>query len=575
MKRILFSLLVASFVPAARLDAQRFDPRDARWIRLSTSDFELYTCAQEKDGRDLLRSFEQMKGFFQKASPVPVSDDFPIRIVAFETAGQFAFYSPSGKVVAYFSPGPRTDYIVLQDPSRASYPSGIHEYMHLLVKHSGVRLPVWLNEGWADVYSTLRPVRDGVAVGDLIEGRVKTLETSAWADLDVLDSVRSDSELLTENARAGIFYAESWALVHMLFLSPEYADGFPKFLSALNRGRPLADALGTVWGKSTAQVFADLQNYMKKRRLSGRVFEAPLGKAESAVDVTKLDSFDARLMLGDLLVALNRRAEARIEFESLARLRPENLQVSEALGFTALSVKDYDAARINFEKVYAAGGNNPRMCFELALLESRAGRPAERVVEPLHRALQVKPDYVEAQMQLGLYYVASRDYSKAVETLTSIKKIGPDKAFVVFGSLAYAYLQTGDLEKARADAVYAKQWARDARQSAGQDQLIALIDARAKSPFAPRPGERIQRISGAVTAVDCSSGAPRLVLAAGNQTVLLEVPDMSAVEKAHTGQGKELILSCGPQQPVRMIVDYAPASVIQAGPAGVIRRIEY
>jgi tetratricopeptide (TPR) repeat protein len=570
MKRTaLFLLLAQSLV------AQKPDPREAHWTRLTTSDFDLYTCAPEKEGRELLRSFEQIRGFFQKASPVPLLEDFPVRVVAFESKDQFSFYSPGGKVVAYYVPGTRTDYIVMQDPSRESYPFGIHEYVHLLVKHSGIRLPVWLNEGWADVYSTLRPVRDGVAVGDLIPARVKTLETSAWLSLDALASVTSESVLISENTRIGIFYAESWALTHMLFLSPEYANNFPKFLSAVNRGRSMEDSFQAAWGRTTAQVFADLQTYMKRSRMTGRVFEAPLGKSESAVEAKKVDAFDARLMLADLSVALNRRTEAKAEFEALALLRPDNAQVSEALGFAALSIKEYDKARTEFEKVYAAGGNDPRMCLELALLEARARQGRDKVLPPLKRALEAKPDYIEAQIELGLYHVALREYNDAIGALTSIKKITPDRALPVFGSLAYAYFETGDLEKARADALYAKQFAREPHQVAGQDQLIAMIDARAKSAYPPKPGEPIARVDGILKAIDCGTGSPRLEIAAGDRTVVLDLPDMKAVELSRVGQEKDLTLSCGPQRAVRLAIDYAPASVVKEGSSGVVRRIEY
>src|SRR5579863_1341938 len=118
MKRTAIAVRFVLPLCAAALNGQSPDPRDAHWVRLSTSDFELYTCAPEKEGRDLLRTFEQIRGFFQKASPVPVLDDFPVRVVAFESRDQFALYSPSARAAAYFSPGPRTDYIVMQDPSR-------------------------------------------------------------------------------------------------------------------------------------------------------------------------------------------------------------------------------------------------------------------------------------------------------------------------------------------------------------------------------------------------------------------------------------------------------------------------
>ena len=561
---------------ALSLRAQPGDPREAHWVRLTTSDFDLYTCGGEKEGRELLRTFEQIRGFFQKASPVPLLEDFPIRVVAFNSPDQFAFYSPSGKAVAYFAPGPRTDYIVMRDPTRASYAFGVHEYMHLLIKHSGLHVPLWLNEGWADVYSTLRPVHDGVAVGDLIPERLTTLKTSPWLPLQALAAVNTESKLVSETQRIGIFYAESWALVHMLFLSPEYSPGFPKFLSALNRGRGMAEAFQSAFGRTDDEVFGDLQNYMTGRRVNGHVFEVSLGKSDQAVEFSKVDSFDVRLMLADLTIALNRRTEAVEEYEALARLRSDNMLVAEGLGFAALSIKNYEEARVNFEKAFAAGDANALMCLQLSLLEGRVHDGA-RVESALNRALQTKPDYVEAQFEMGLYRIALRQYPQALDALLSIKKIDPARAASVFSSIAYAYFETGDLERARANAVVAKEWATNPRQTAGEDGMLATIDARAKSPFAPHPGEGTQRVDGILTNVDCTSqaGQQRIVLNVAEKPLVLILPDLKAVETVHRGPDRNLNLTCGPQNPEHLLIDYAPSTVLKAGPAGVIRRIEF
>jgi hypothetical protein len=55
--------------------------------------------------------------------------------------------------------------------SQEHYPMAAHEFTHLLVKHSGVNLPVLLNEGLADLYSTLKPVGRKVKVEEVIPER--------------------------------------------------------------------------------------------------------------------------------------------------------------------------------------------------------------------------------------------------------------------------------------------------------------------------------------------------------------------------------------------------------------------
>jgi hypothetical protein len=56
---------------------------------------------------------------------------------------------------------------------------------------------------------------------------------------------------------------------------------------------------------------------------------------------------------------------------------------------------------------------------------------------------------------------------------------------------------------------------------------------------------------------------------------VLILPDLKAVETVHRGPDRNLNLTCGPQNPEHLLIDYAPSTVLKAGPAGVIRRIEF
>ncbi len=507
--------------------------REELWTKIASNNFEIFTLGTEHEGRDLLRVFEQIRGFFQKASPVPLLEEFPVRIVVFNSKEEFSSYAPNASAAAFFTSNRKTDYIVMQEASPESHQFAVHEYLHLLIRHSGLRLPIWLNEGWADVYSTLRPVRDGVAVGDLIAGRVQELEVSPWLDFNTLTSVTTASPIYSESNRAGIFYAESWALVHMLFLSPEYADGFPKFLIAMHGGKTAAEACEIAWSKSPAEVYHDLELYLKRKKLYGRVFEAPLGKSEKSAVVTKVDSFESRLMLADLTGTTRRFADAKREYEELSLIQPGNAEVAESLGYLALESRDAATARADFEKAFAAGDRDPRLCFEL-----------------------------------GLMRVASREFPAALDALLSIKKVIPERAAPLFMAIGYSHFETGDLEKARENALTAKKYAVDAKQSAGVDQLLAIVDARAKSPLAPKSGEKTEHVEGVLKELECSTGHNRLVLLIGEKTMTFELPEANAVEFTHNGGESHLQLTCGAQPPLQLGIDYASGS-------GVVRRIEY
>src|SRR5271165_832280 len=60
------------------------------------------------------------------------------------------------------------------------FPTAVHEYVHLLIRHKELEFPVWLNEGLADLYSTLKPQGDKILVGTPPEGRMVTMLQERW-----------------------------------------------------------------------------------------------------------------------------------------------------------------------------------------------------------------------------------------------------------------------------------------------------------------------------------------------------------------------------------------------------------
>ena len=129
-----------------------------QWIKLATPHFELYTIAGEKKGREAILYFEQVRSFFLEASQSKRASEFPVRIVAFRGEKQYQPYRINEFAVAYYTHGRNRDYIVMQDIASEHYPVAIHEYTHLVIEHTGLNPPPWLNEGLAELYSTLTPV---------------------------------------------------------------------------------------------------------------------------------------------------------------------------------------------------------------------------------------------------------------------------------------------------------------------------------------------------------------------------------------------------------------------------------
>jgi hypothetical protein len=562
MRRALLLLLAAAW-PTLAVD---------QWVRLASPDFEVYTTAGEREGREAIRLFEEVRGFFLKASPVRSSSDFPVRIVIFSSPADYRPYSGNAIASAFFTSDAMRDYIVMSKLTTNDYPVAIHEYMHLIVRHSGIRLPVWLNEGWADVFSTLRPLGKEAAVGDLIPERIKDLEHQRWLDFDTLTSVDSRSPIYNESARVGIFYAESWALTHMLYLSPDYQDNFGKFVLALNSGKSAADALQIAWGRTPDQVFADLRTYFDRKRIYGRAFATNINKPGEEPVYSVVPSFESRLALADLLAASGKADLAKTEYTQLDQEQQGRADVSGSIGYLALRLKDRETARLRFEQALSEGTTDARLCVALAGLEREAGQPPRKRIPALERALKLRPGYEEAGLQLGLTQVEARQFSSAVATLMAIPTVTPEQATPLFQTLAFAKLQTGDLEGARHDIETALKYARTPAQKAGADQIQKLIDSRSKGVALAQPGERTKQAQGILRRIDCAAGSNHLLLQSGDEIMTFDLPPANAVE--FTGvREKSFSIKCGQQASLPVVVEFVPSAKI--GIAGVIRRLEY
>jgi hypothetical protein len=563
-RKVLLCLIAAAFPSLAA------DP----WLRITTPDFELYTSAGEKKGRETILHFEQVRAFFLKASPVKKTSEFPVRIVQFGTEKEFSRYSVNQVAAAYYTGTPARDYIVMSEAANANASVAIHEYMHLVVRHSGLHIPLWLNEGWADVYSTLRPMGNEAAIGDLLPGRVAELERNAWMDFKSLTSVAQDSPEYNEAARAGIFYAESWALTHMLYFAPEYEANFSKFVMALHQGHSAAEACRIAWNRTAPQVFADLKTYLDRKKIYGRAYAVQLAKAQEEPSVAAVSDFDERLMLADLLAATGRREEAKKEYEKLQNERPDSAGLAMSAGYFAWQNKDAAAAFRDMTIAFEAGETDARMCLQLYIFMQAAKRPPAELIPVLERALKSKPDYPDAQAELGLRKIDVRDFSGAIATLMAIPTVRPEEAASVFCSLSLAFTETGDLAEARSKVATCSKWAKTPADKARVDKLTAFIDARAGDDAAVHIGEKLQAIVGVARSIDCSSNLKRLLVDSGGSVKTFELPSQGAIEMLPK-HGGTLQLACGPLKPTQIGVEFAPPRNAMETSAGIVRALDF
>ena len=450
----------------------------AEWVKVRTEHFELFTTAGERKGKEAVAYFEQVRTLFVGLSIKRATSGHPVRIIAFQSEKEFAPYRPNNYASAFYQPAPDQDYIVMRSFAEEDYPLALHEYMHLIVSRSGWKLPVWLNEGIADVYSTLKPTGKKLEIGGMMPGRMQTLQTTKLIPLADLMSVDQRSPLYNERDRAGIFYAESWALTHMLMMTEEYRPKFGIFANALDMGLDPETALERAYDRSLPQMQAALEHYIQGGRFNAGIFDKQLRKASEAPASEPATGLEVGMALAEVQANLGRSADALERYRSLASANPESPLPWIAAGKLELKSGNRDAARQDFAKAVAMNTKDARTYFNYALLLYGVEPQNPAVVSSLVKAIELEPANADAHEFLANRLASQGQFGPALEHLRAIRNPKPDHAHQYFQLLGYVNFRLGNQEEARNAVQRARQTASTPVQTIESDRLLELLNRR-------------------------------------------------------------------------------------------------
>ena len=583
MRKLFFA--AALFFAASTINAHAAE----HWIHLATPHFEMYTTSSEKQATEALRIFEQVRYFFLQNSRSKTLPDARVRIIAFRSEKEFKPYRINEASPAYYLRSRKVDYIVMQDITPAHYQAAFHEYTHLVVEHLGLKLPLCLNEGLADLYSSLEPRGDKAMVGRPLEGRSYSLLNQPWLDLPALFAVGHDSPYYNEAQKMSVFYAESWALTHMLALGKNYISKFPSFLVAVSSGRPIEECFQSIYGKSLAQVQKDLHAYVTQSSVSAALFDVKLGKSDLEPEVSNPLDLEVDLALANLLASQTRTmAEAADRLSKLSQEHPESAEVQESLGYLQWAQGNVQQAVQSFHNAADRGSNNAEMFFHYSQLSMQTGATAAQVIPILQRAVELKPDYQDAWFNLGMYSTNAARFGVAIDAFNHIKNVTEEHAGSFFSARAYCYFRLNVRDAARENAEQARKYAKTPQEQQQAASLLRALDdsthaaaaqpaaasTEASEPAADMMSEKrpilrrvtpdgneihLQHVDGIARSFDCAAKPARLhVTVAGKEMIFaMDDPDSIVVRNSKTGFAE---FQCGAQKPLKIGIFYAASS---------------
>ncbi len=287
------------------------NPSD-RWIEVTTANFTIFSNASEKTTRTAGANLEQLRsvlaslfGGMKLTSPVPTY------IFIFDDLKSFipysSYYQGQAKEIAgFFGAGQFANHVAIVSNQYSTDVSSTiyHEYLHYVLRNNRAELPLWINEGLAELYSTF-DVGDGVAsIGIPITNHIRRLLNSPLIPLSELIAIDHDSPEYNEGSRRGVFYAQSWALTHMMVMGDGGAVNRATIYSGLLRsGMNPEDAFLEALGGSYKEIEKELNRYIRGKEFTYSQFAVDSADVDP-VSITEMAASEILVRLGMLLISL-------------------------------------------------------------------------------------------------------------------------------------------------------------------------------------------------------------------------------------------------------------------------------
>jgi len=450
------------------------------WIYVESSNFQLLTDGGERSGHKTLNHFEQVRAFFRQTLG-PNLSPLPVRILQFSSERSYKNYRPSETAVAYYLSGADRDIIVMGPAASGDMTVAVHEYVHLLIRHSGLTIPLWLNEGIAEVYSTLTPVSGKMQVGSPPPGRAAALSSRAWMPLKLLFGMTTDSDEYGNRDHAGQFYAQSWALTHMALLDNSMRARFPDFLKSVSEGTDTIDAFQKVYGLSPLELEDKLERYLSMPTINAVRFDVQMPPKGPALPARAAERYEYELPMAHIEASQGKLDLAIERCDRMRQAFPSRPEPHEALAFIKLRGRDTTQAAAELAAALEMGSTSRAAVLYFLRMAPPDHASRQAAEAAAGKLIDANPGDLEARLALARSRLSARQATQARALLAPVRSIPKRDAAEFFRLLAFAALGEGDTREAMGAARRLKDELPPERRGEAEN-LIATIETAAARP---------------------------------------------------------------------------------------------
>jgi hypothetical protein len=285
------SLVVTLGCSVLRPSSLETERRDVVWREFQSDHFVVTSDADAKDVRDSMMDFEAtyralVAVLFREEGETPA----PLGIVLFAHDADLHRFIPQGAAAAFLHGNPSdpsnpSRMLVETSLSEQGKQMFIHELTHAFVERWFGAVPLWLNEGLAQFFESMRIEKGRIVLGEpaMSAGfgfeatQMPRLTTLITADQSVFYA-GMDGHSVERLSQQGTFYVASWCLVRLLMLDRgDYNKRFNRYLDALTHHVPPQAAWGHAFDGAT---------YRRLSRDYSEFFRSPMETGFVSYDAT-------------------------------------------------------------------------------------------------------------------------------------------------------------------------------------------------------------------------------------------------------------------------------------------------
>jgi hypothetical protein len=559
--QIVRRLLVMCLVAVAPLVA------DDHWISVHAGPFQVFSSVGDKPAREVLNELEQLRyalgSALAKQNPQLV---WPIKVLVFRHGA-----APAPLPTPALS---RDAWMVSVDEKALLTVALKGQITRRLLDENTHKLPDAVDNGLVLLYSTLTANGTRITVGEPVAN-----PTRDWARLQMLE---------TDENTAGELHI---------------------YLSNLEQGGDMDVACRNAFRLSAAELEKRLDAYLHAGHFVGRTFGGAAISPDRDFRVTQLDSTDAKLLMGDYLLAAG--SPNAVEFYT----QVHGADADEGLGLAALASSDRAGAQKHFADALSQNSKNARAWYEAGGLESAPDKKKADLVkaaelnpkwaDPFVRLSETEPGPVRRTFWLKKAAEAS---PRDIRLWEAVARSAAEAEQFQDAARAWAMAERAagsddERVKVRDERMHAEQEHLDAADAARkreederqrdldrvrQASLAEIHAAETKANSQLNPDGRFSKegaiewselekegpsVDGVFERFDCLGQQGRIVI----QTAQGKLVRLLVIDPAQVAiQGGDGALACGAQKPARKVhVRYDPNSNTKAGTSGEVRAIQF